>query len=131
MPHPVLNPVAEANLPRHEIQTTLTILAAELGPEAVVELLQIFLEDTPQRIGELQHLAGGADQVTLRRVAHSLKSTAALFGALPLEEASAGLERSAAQGQVEGQSAQTETIRWIYDDLRPMIEGVLKEMSAL
>ncbi len=55
-------------------------LADELSNESAAELIENWLEDTPARLEELMMLAGGSDQVTLKRVAHSLKGSSSLFG---------------------------------------------------
>jgi two-component system, sensor histidine kinase and response regulator len=55
-------------------------LAEELCDEAAVQLMQSWLEDTPQRLDELLGLANGSDQTLLKRTAHSLKGSSAVFG---------------------------------------------------
>ena len=55
-------------------------LADELSAEDTIELLENWCIDTPQRILELEKIAGTDDQTTFRRTAHSLKGSSSLFG---------------------------------------------------
>jgi two-component system, sensor histidine kinase and response regulator len=63
-----------------EMQQAIRQLADELTDESAVELVENWLQDTPLRLEELMSLAGGGDQITLKRVAHSLKGSSSLFG---------------------------------------------------
>jgi HPt (histidine-containing phosphotransfer) domain-containing protein len=98
--------------------------------DAAMELAQAFLVDSPERVTELLSLASGPDQVTLRRAAHSLKGSAALFGATQLEEAAARLEDSAAQEQREPQAAEARRIQLLYEETRGAMEELLSEIAV-
>jgi PAS domain S-box-containing protein len=63
-----------------EMQQAIRQLADELSDESAVELVENWLQDTPLRLEELMLLAGGDDQISLKRVAHSLKGSSSLFG---------------------------------------------------
>ena len=58
-------------------------LLSMLGGEFVYleELIDSFLEDAPQLLAELDQFVEGGDSAGVRRVAHSLKSNGADFGA--------------------------------------------------
>ena len=60
-------------------------------PEALVEIVDAFLEEGPQRVAELQ----SDDPTVVARAAHTLKSNAATFGATSLEELTRTLEAEA------------------------------------
>lgn len=113
-----------------DIESAVSILAEELGAEAVVELLETFLGDVPQRLEEMRLLAGGADQPTLRRSAHSLKGSSALFGAGELEAAAHHLEDLAAALQREGQVEQAELVTRIYESTRTVLVSVLQGLAG-
>ena len=49
--------------------------------EALVEIVDAFLEEAPQRIAELRRGADGDDSVLAGRAAHTLKANALTFGA--------------------------------------------------
>ena len=83
---------------------TISMLASELGPEAVVELIDAYLADTPARLEEIGRLVGSDDQVTLRRAAHSLKGSSSIFGVDDMEKAALALEIAAMQGDRSNQA---------------------------
>lgn len=53
-------------------------LSSELGEEDTVEVLKAFLADTSRKIGGMAVAMG--DRSTIKREAHSIKSSAATFG---------------------------------------------------
>jgi len=61
-------------------------------PELLVELIDEYLTDTDSLIGQMPSILASGDLVTLQRAAHSLKSTSATFGVMPLSELSKELE---------------------------------------
>ena len=62
------------------------------GADFIGELIQTFLEDSPQLIGQLHTALGSNDSDAFRRAAHSLKSNAASFGASDLSARARELE---------------------------------------
>jgi len=62
------------------------------GDEFVAELVGTFLEEAPQMLAELRKAQAGGAAEHFRRVAHSIKSNANTFGALPLGEMARQLE---------------------------------------
>lgn len=62
------------------------------GDEFLREITGIFLDDTPQRIAELEHSLAVGDNVTFIRAAHSIKGSSANLGALVLRAAAETLE---------------------------------------
>lgn len=126
---PPENP-ASADSTESTIRSTVKVLVDELGAGSIVELLEAFLTETPRSLDELKLLAGGIDQPTLRRAAHSLKGSAALFGVSELEAAAQELEISAANAHTEGQTARVASLREIYDRTRPVLQKVLQELKG-
>jgi PAS domain S-box-containing protein len=80
------------------------------GQEALEEVMTTFLEDTDRIVAALRSdtAAGRADEV--RRHAHSLKSTAASFGASVLSDLCRHLEELGQAGRLEGAPALIEDI---------------------
>jgi HPt (histidine-containing phosphotransfer) domain-containing protein len=67
--------------------------------EFLREIVTLFVEDTPQRLAELDRSLAAADAPTFVRAAHSIKGSSANLGALALRAAAEELEhRSAKQG---------------------------------
>src|SRR5438270_12610179 len=50
-------------------------------PDLVVELINLYLEDAPRKVASMLEAVAGADDVSLRRAAHSLKGSSASLGA--------------------------------------------------
>jgi len=55
-------------------------------PELLAELIDEYLADTDQLVEQMQTLLDEDDMVALQRAAHSLKSTSATFGVMPLSK---------------------------------------------
>jgi HPt (histidine-containing phosphotransfer) domain-containing protein len=79
-------------------------LSSMLGGEFnyLVELIDSFLEDAPQLLSELDQFVASGDAAGIRRVAHSLKSNGADFGATTFSNLCKELEMMGKEGMVEG-----------------------------
>ena len=76
-------------------------LRAMLGGE-VDHLIDVFLEDTPRLVSQLENAASsGPDYAALRDAAHSLKSSSANLGAMSLSAAAKRIEMGARQQSLE------------------------------
>jgi HPt (histidine-containing phosphotransfer) domain-containing protein len=77
-------------------QAALQALLANVGDaDFVAELAGNFLAEAPVQVAELRRAAERGDAAELRRIAHTLKSNAATFGASGLTEACRTLEHAA------------------------------------
>jgi len=63
---------------------TFNVLKESIGTEFVSELIDIFLEDAPNLIVQMENALAVKEAEAFRRAAHSLKSNAATFGAAQL-----------------------------------------------
>ena len=84
----------------HEVIESLKELGGEDDPGLFAELVQLFLEDTPPRLKELQDAVANQDSSQLERAAHALKSSAANLGALVLSETFRRIEVAGREGDV-------------------------------
>lgn len=66
---------------------------------AVADLIDTFLEDSPQLLSTMKVAASGGDAAALRLAAHSLKSNSLSFGALTLGELCGEVEAAARGGR--------------------------------
>ena len=62
------------------------------GDEFLREIIAIFLEDTPQRIAELEESLLGGDTPRFTRAAHSVKGSSANLGAMAVRDVAEQLE---------------------------------------
>ena|GEM_PF-3176446 len=77
----------------HDLVLSLRALGDGDGTEMVVELIRVFVEDAHQRVGSLQNALASEDWESMRRTAHSIKGSAANFGARPLVELARRMEQ--------------------------------------
>ena len=77
-------------------------LQATAGADFVVELVNTFLEEAPQMIGELRAAQAGGAAERFRRAAHSLKTNANTFGAAALGAAARDLEHGGLPADARG-----------------------------
>ncbi|PYJ58632.1 MAG: hypothetical protein DME24_15475 [Verrucomicrobia bacterium] len=70
------------------------------GPDAAVELIELFLRDTPVKIQSMQSAIARSDWLALQESAHSLKGSAGNLGARRLAKLCAELERLPKEGKL-------------------------------
>ncbi len=129
-PAPSEAPVAADSARASSMRTTLAPLIEQLGAESIVELLAAFLNDSPSRIDELKRLVGGADQKTLRRVAHTLKGSSSIFGLTALTQGCLQLENLAAGQKTDGQAELAAAIEREFAQARPDIDRILTQLAT-
>jgi len=104
-------------------------LCEELDNDSAVQLLEGWLTDTPARLEEIHQLAGGEDQITLRRVAHSLKGSSALFGLEIIQQLCRDLESLAESGRGPGQVPLANAIQDAFDLALPVLNEELARLT--
>ncbi len=124
---PATIPEVETDSAR-DLRETTDALAAELGPDSVKELVDAYLSDTPERLKEMAVLAGGDDQVTLRRLAHSLKGTSTLFGLNRTGSVAATLEKLAAAGEKSEQARLVQDLDRLFQASCPLLISRIREL---
>ncbi len=62
------------------------------GDEFLREIISIYLEDTPQRIAELEQSLASGDVARFTRAAHSVKGSSANLGAMAVRQVAQELE---------------------------------------
>jgi HPt (histidine-containing phosphotransfer) domain-containing protein len=80
--------------PAGTVMPRISELAAELGEEAVREILAAFVEDIGANLRSMQDAAAQGDTRAVYRLAHSVSGAARNVGADALATRAAGLERS-------------------------------------
>ena len=96
-------------------------LKSMTGPSFLAELIDVFLNDSPELIDQMLSglKTGNIEQV--RRAAHSLKSNSASFGANRLAGVSRELEMIAKAGTVESAGPKLEELVAEYEKLVPQL----------
>ena len=90
---------ADAVLDR-SVLAGLRELREEGEPDPAVELIDLFLRDTPPRIQDMQTAIARSDARTLKEAAHGLKGSASNLGAQRLSNLCLALEKLAGDGKL-------------------------------
>ncbi len=91
--------------------------------ELLRELSEIFIEDYPRMLGEMQNSVLGRDYPTLERLAHTLKGRLAYFGAPGARDSAADLETMGREKELAG--------AWkTLEELGSAMAGVLRELES-
>ena len=102
-------------------------LKSMADPTFLVELIDVYLNDSPALI-EQMHIGLDNDDIELvRRAAHSLKSNSASFGAIRLTEVSRELEMLAKSGTLNGAASKLTAIEVAYAQFVPVLEKMKNE----
>jgi HPt (histidine-containing phosphotransfer) domain-containing protein len=73
----------------------------EYGEDFLVELIEVYLEDTPNRVAQMHQAFQGGDADTLIREAHTLKSSSANLGAMRLSALAKQMELAGRSGNFQ------------------------------
>jgi HPt (histidine-containing phosphotransfer) domain-containing protein len=88
------------------------------------ELIQIYLEDSPQRIAEIESSLEQGDALTLTRAAHSLKGSSSNFGAAQLRAISEKIERLGRDGNLGEVPAQLPQLKREFEGVKTALEAL-------
>jgi CheY-like chemotaxis protein len=113
----ILDPTALENL--------LAVVGGEFG--YLAELIDSFLEEAPQLLGDLEQFVEDGDAAGVRRVAHSLKSNGADFGATTFSELCRELEMVGKSGELEGAADLSAQIMAEYKNVEEALTAVRRE----
>jgi CheY-like chemotaxis protein len=122
----------DSSLPEQELVVeALSSNGAKLDPDALNNLLDVlggefrymaevidsFLEDAPKLLAELKDAVAQGDVDTVRRIAHSMKSNSADFGAGTLNKLCLQLEEQARSSNLDGAAELAEEIAAEYQEV--------------
>jgi CheY-like chemotaxis protein/HPt (histidine-containing phosphotransfer) domain-containing protein len=111
-PDTILDPVALARLRE----------MAGGDAEFLKEIFETFLADAPGMLAEMRHSLEQGDAATLRRVAHSLKSNSADFGAKTLSDLCREVEMMGKAGTLDGAAEKLASIEAEWAQVRAVLE---------
>ena len=93
----------------------------------LVELLDAYLDDSPQLIEQMRAGLAAGDIERVRRAAHSLKSNSASLGARRLANVSRELEMVAKSGTLDGAGPKVAAVEAEYAQLLPRLVELKNE----
>jgi HPt (histidine-containing phosphotransfer) domain-containing protein len=109
-------------LERVRIDAQLEKLKNLGGDEFVAEMVDLFLGDTPQQLGEALAALRAGELGGVQRRVHSLKSSAGNFGARALQELAFRAERLAAENRAEALPAALDAIGAAFERVRAYLQ---------
>ncbi|MEA9707520.1 ATP-binding protein [Xanthomonas campestris] len=102
----------------------------EVAGADTIRILQLFLEDAPGIIEELEAAASNRDSMQLRDLAHTLKSSSANVGAQALANAARRIELAARTGTIERPSVMVALVIAEYARARLALLGQVTRLQA-
>jgi PAS domain S-box-containing protein len=111
-------------------RTAVDRLAATMGREFAVELIDTFAADARELIATLRRALAGTDIDGFRRAAHSLKSTSETLGAGGLADLARELEGAARVGSLDGAAERVEQVATEYEIVTRALGEVRRGLSA-
>lgn len=109
------------------VKETWERMKSTTGPDLMLELIDVFLEDSPELIEQMRGGLAEGDIEKVRRAAHSLKSNSASFGADRLAGAARELEMMAKSGSLDGAGLQLSQVEAEYAQVLPQLEALKHE----
>ncbi|MDL2355893.1 MAG: response regulator [Pseudomonadota bacterium] len=122
---PVAAPVAgQRDVINLHALDNIRALSAERGAALVQRVITAYVDDTPQHLRTLRRAIAGVDPGSLRKVAHSLKSSSANVGAETLAQLCKDMENL-------GRADSTEGATGILTDMEHEFQAVRHSLSAI
>jgi len=106
---PVIDPATIAGL---------RALDADNSGAFLTEIIGIFLEDTPQRLIELDQTLAAGDMTAFGRAAHTIKGSSSNLGALALRAVAEELEQKVRRHDLEGVAPLVATLKAEFERAR-------------
>ena len=98
-------------------------LSRDIGPDALSEILDAYLTDTPSRMELLSQLLGAGDLLSLARCAHSIQGGSSIFGLHDLKQVALEVELAVRQGESHRLATLIGDLQARYRVLEPMLRG--------
>ncbi len=100
------------------------------GDELLIDLIDLFFGETPARLRVLTTALAAGDREQVERSAHTLKSTAATFGAETMRAVAAEAEMAARAGRLESVAQLLPTLHREAEQVREALAGVRAELAS-
>lgn len=100
-------------------------LGGEEEPDFLETLIRMYLDDSPERLAEIESAADEGDVEGMERAAHSLKSSSGNLGARRLQKLCLEIEMASRDGDVEAARALVGRVRAEFEAVCSALEGEL------
>jgi two-component system, sensor histidine kinase and response regulator len=109
----------------HSVLDRLRTLQSEDEPHLLKDLIEMFLEDTEERLGKLREAVREGDAESLRHEAHSLRGSSANMGAPAMARISRDLERAGDSDDLGDAPGLLGSLEQEFGRVRPALQTVL------
>lgn len=107
-------------------QATYTELESNVGADFIGELVETYLDETPQLLIELQQALQTGNTDAFRRAAHSIKSSSASFGALNFSNQAKELEMMGKSGDLNAAPGKIDDFLAAYQQVAAALREMVK-----
>ncbi|MFH0881307.1 MAG: response regulator, partial [Lentisphaerota bacterium] len=97
-----------------------------MGADFIIEVIEVFNEDAPKLLHDMQHALTTHDADLFRRAAHSLKSNSAAFGAMTLSEMAKELEMMGKAGRLAEVAEKVARAETEYERVKEALQNLTK-----
>lgn len=109
----------------------LSEMADQLGgPGLIIDLIGLLFEEAPKHVGRMEEAAEAGDADTLRRAAHTLKSSAGQLAAAELSRMARELEARGEAGEMDGAVEAVAEARREWEAVRADLEELRAKLQA-
>jgi two-component system sensor histidine kinase/response regulator len=96
----------------------------DYGEDFLVELIDVYLDDTPVRLAQLRQALDGGDAETMTREAHTVKSSSANVGAMTLSALAQQVELAGRNGRTDSVAAEVGRMSTIFARVKATLEAL-------
>lgn len=96
----------------------------DYGADFLVELIDVYLDDTPTRLAQLRQALDGGDAETMTREAHTLKSSSANVGAMALSALAQQVELAGRNGRTDCVAGEIGRMSAIFARVKAILEAL-------
>jgi two-component system sensor histidine kinase/response regulator len=96
----------------------------DYGTDFLVELIDVYLDDTPTRLAQLRQALDGGDAETMTREAHTLKSSSANVGAMTLSALAQQVELAGRNGRTGSVAGEIGRMSAIFARVKAILEAL-------
>jgi HPt (histidine-containing phosphotransfer) domain-containing protein len=114
----------EPSVIEKEIKSKAKEWMDEYGEDFLVELIDVYLVDTPDRMMHLRQALDDGDVETCVREAHTLKSSSANVGAMCLSVLAKEMESAGRAGQIDSVSGEMQRFEDLFAHVKAALEAL-------
>jgi two-component system sensor histidine kinase/response regulator len=96
----------------------------EYGEDFLIELIDVYLKDTPNRVMRLRQALDGGDPEAFVREAHTLKSSSASVGAMGLSTLAREMESAGRSGKMQTVASEVKRLEEEFDLVKSTLQAV-------